>query len=82
MRQAPQTEYKLSGCRVTYREGTISLASDVDPSERFVWTLADAAAAADIFRFLAPELARALRLLASVGRLAMATEHRDNRGAQ
>lgn len=65
--QAPQ--YKLDGCVAAYNEGgVISLTSDVDPTDRLVWTHGDAEAAARVLRFLAPELARSLKKLASFAR--------------
>ena len=65
--QAP--EYKLEGCVAAYNEGgIISVASDRDPTDRLVWTQADAEAAARVFRHLAPGLARALKELASFAR--------------
>ena len=65
--QAPQ--YKFDGCVAAYNEGgVISLTSDVDPTDRLVWTQSDAEAAARVLRFLAPKLAASLRELASFAR--------------
>lgn len=62
-------QYKLDGCIAAYNEGgVISLTSDVDPTDRLVWTQSDAEAAARVLRFLAPKLAASLRELASFAR--------------
>lgn len=70
-------EFKFSGCKARYAEGTILLESDVDPEDRFVWTISDAEFAARVFRHLVPELANALKVLASTGRIAMIRNRRS-----
>lgn len=74
------TEYNLEGCCVAYREGTITLTSNREKEQRLVWTVPDAQAAAEIFRHMAPELARAIRHLAAYARIAMATNRRGDQG--
>lgn len=76
LNEGNQTEYKLDGCCVAYREGTISVSSDRDAADRLVWTVPDAQAAAEIFRHAAPELSRAIKRLASYARIAMATNRK------
>ena len=71
------TEVRLSGCTAKYAEGTVSVISDRDPTDRLVWTISDAEAAARLFRFLAPELARALKGFTSVARVERALERRS-----
>lgn len=70
------TEIKLEGCTARYQEGTIVVASNRDPSDRLVWTAADAEAVARIFRFALPSLASALRDLASFARIHRIQERR------
>lgn len=63
-------EFKLEGCVAACHEGgIISVASDRDPTDRLVWSQADAEAAARVFRHLSPVLAACLRELASAARM-------------
>lgn len=70
-------EFKLSGCKVRYEEGTILLESDRDPEDRFVWSISDAESAVRVFRHLVPELAKVLAILASTARLARTRDRRS-----